>query len=95
MKSRLKVGSKALATQEFRYATQGSQEAVSKYINKIRKVFRKAIWLRSHGREETWKVLHYVQLQEGLNYTLMKAPTVSGVIEFRSSMSQPGMKNNI
>ena len=77
VRSRLEVGSKTLAAQDFRHATQGSQEAVSDYIIRLEKIFRRA-YGQDHMAEETRNALLYAQLQEGLKYVLMKAPAVSG-----------------
>ena len=82
MRSRLEVGSKTLAAQEFRHATQESQEAVSDYILRLEKTFRRA-YGRDHMTEETRSALLYAQLQEGLKYTLMKAPAVSGAQRYQ------------
>ena len=70
------MGSKTLAAQEFRHATQGTQEAVSDYTLRLEKTFRRA-YGRDHMAEETRNALLYAQLQEGLKYVLMKAPAVS------------------
>ena len=77
VRSRLEVGSKTLAAQDFRHATQGSQEAVSDYIIRLEKIFRRA-YGQDHMAEETRNALLYAQLQEGLKYVLMKASAVSG-----------------
>ena len=82
MRSRLEVGSKTLAAQEFRHATQGSQEAMSDYTLRLEKTFRRA-YGRDHMAEETQSALLYVQLQEGLKYALIKAPAVSGAQRYQ------------
>ena len=76
MRSRLEVGSKTLAAQDFRQATQGSQETVSDYIIRLEKIFRRA-YGQDYMAEETRNALLYAQLQKGLKYVLMKAPAVS------------------
>ena len=82
MSSRLDIGSKALAAQDFRHSTQGAQETVSDYILRLEKTFRRA-YGRDPMAEETRKALLYAQLQEGLRYGLMKAPAVSGAQEYK------------
>ena len=81
MRSRLEVGSKALAAQDFRHASQGAQETVSEYISRLERTFRRA-YGRDPMTEETRHAL-YAQLQEGLRYNLMKAPAVSGAREYK------------
>ena len=75
--ARLDRGGKALAAQEFRHTVQRSSEAVSDFILRLEQIFR-----RAYGREnmsvETRDTLLYGQLQEGLSYTLVKSPAVSG-----------------
>ena len=82
MRSRLDAGSRALAAQDFRHATQGSQEPVSDYILRLEKIFRRA-YGREHMTEETRNTLLHGQLQEGLKYVLMKAPAVSGARDYQ------------
>ena len=82
MKNRLQVGSKTLAAQDFRHATQGSQESAADYILRLEKAFRRAYGSDPMG-EETRNALLYAQLQEGLKYVLMKAPAVSGTQEYK------------
>ena len=76
------MGSKTLAAQDFRHATQGSQESVADYILRLEKTFRRAYGSDPMG-EETRNALLYAQLQEGLKYVLMKAPAVSGAQEYK------------
>lgn len=82
MRSRLDAGSRALAAQDFRHATQGPQETVSDYMLRLEKIFRRA-YGREHMTEETRKTLLHGQLQEGLRYVLMKAPAVSGARDYQ------------
>ena len=72
LSSKFNFGSCSLAAQDFRHATQGPSETVSDYILRLEKVFRQAYRQDSMGAE-TWRMLLYAQLQEGLRYTLMKA----------------------
>ena len=80
-----------MAAQEFRHATQGTQEAVSDYILRLEKTFRRA-YGRDHMAEETRNALLYAQLQEGLKYVLMKA-AVSGAQGYQNCALQQGTKN--
>jgi len=77
LSKRLDRGTKALAAQEFRHTTQQSAESVSCFILRLEQTFR-----RGYGHEsfsvETRDTLLFGQLQEGLKYTLMKSPAVSG-----------------
>ena len=54
---------------------------MSDYILRLEKVFRQAYGQDSKGTE-TRRMLLYAQLQEGLRYTLMKAPSVSGARDY-------------
>ena len=75
-------GSKILAAQDFRHIAQDEKE-VSNFICRLEKTFRKA-----YGHDEllpdTRDALLYAQLQEGLCYELMKAPSVSGALEYKT-----------
>ena len=77
LRSRLDPGSKVVAAQDFRHAAQREGEPVADYIRRLEQLFR-----RAYGHEgmsdETRDTLMHSQLQEGLSYTLMKAPAVSG-----------------
>ena len=82
VRSRLEGGSKTLAVQDFRHATQEPQEAVSDYIIRLEKIIRRA-YGQDHMAEETRNALLYAQLQEGLKYAIMKAPAVSGAQRYQ------------
>ena len=77
LQSRLDPGGPALAAQDFRHLTQHNGESVADFIRRLESVFR-----RAYGKEklsvETRDTLLYGQLQEGLNYDLLKSPAVSG-----------------
>ena len=77
LRSRLDPGSKVVAAQDFRHASQREGEPVADYIRRLEQLFR-----RAYGHEgmsdETRDTLLHGQLQEGLCYALMKAPAVSG-----------------
>lgn len=83
LRARLDPGSKALAAQDFRHAAQEENEKVSDFIRRIEKTFR-----RAYGHDsmlaETRDALLYAQLQEGLKYELMKAPAVSGALDYHA-----------
>ena len=82
MTGKLDAGSRALAAQDFRHATQGPQETVSDYVLRLERIFRRA-YGREHMTKETRKTLLHGQLQEGLKYVLMKAPAVSGARDYQ------------
>ena len=71
-----------LAGQEFHHALQGSAESVTDYIRRLERLFQIA-----YGRDgvsaETRDALLYSQLQEGLRYTLIKSPAVSGADSYQ------------
>ena len=66
-----------LAGQEFRHAIQESDESVPRYIRRLERLFQMA-YGRDRLRVEIREILFYSQLQEGLRYTLIKSPAVSG-----------------
>ena len=80
---RLDPGSKVLAAQDFRHIAQDEKEKVSNFIYRLEKTFCK-----EYGHDEllpdTRDALLYAQLQEGLCYELMKAPSVSGALEYKT-----------
>ena len=75
-------GNRTLAAQDFWHATQASGETVSSYILHLEKIFRQA-YGQDKMRVETRSVLLYSQLQDGLRYALMKAPSVSGAWDYQ------------
>ena len=83
LRARLDPGSKALAAQDFRHTAQDESEKVNDFIRRIEKTFR-----RAYGHDtmlpETRDALLYAQLQEGLKYDLMKAPAVSGALNYQA-----------
>ena len=83
LRARLDPGSKALAAQDFRHAAQDENEKVGDFIRRIEKTF-----CRAYGHDtmlsETRDALLYAQLQEGLKYDLMKAPAVSGALNYQA-----------
>ena len=82
LRNRLDPGSRALAAQDFRHASQLEREPTPDYIRRLEQLFR-----RAYGHEgmsdETSETLLHSQLQEGLGNELMKAPAVSGSHTYR------------
>ena len=82
LKRRLDPGSKTLAAQDLRRASQGQDELISNYVRRLEKMFRMA-----YGRDgisaETRDALLFSQMQEGLKYELMESPAVSGATEYK------------
>ena len=77
MQARLEFGGKAVAAQDFRHTVQGETELVVDFVRRLERVFRRA-YGRDRMSTETKETLLYGQLHEGLRYSLMKAPAVSG-----------------
>ena len=77
LRSRLDPGSRALAAQDFRHTIQGEAEPVADFIRRLEQIFRVA-YGRDSVSTETRDTLLHGQLQEGLKYNVMRAPSVSG-----------------
>ena len=77
LQNRLDPNSRVLAAQEFRHAVQRTGEPVSEYIRRLEQTYRRA-YGRDKMSSETRDTLLFSQLQEGLQYELVKAPAVSG-----------------
>ena len=81
-RERLDPGNQTLAALDFRHASQKPTETVSDFIRRLEEIFQIAF-----GREklsnETRDMLLYGQLQEGLLYTLIESPTVSGAQSYK------------
>ena len=75
--NRLDPNNRVLAAQDFRHALQRDTETVAEYIRRLEQTYRTA-YGRDGMSSETRDTLLYSQLQEGLKYDLMRAPTVSG-----------------
>lgn len=77
LRSRLDPGSKVLAAQDLRHAFQGENESVSDYILRVERCYQ-----RAYGRDnlsvETREAILFGQLQDGMKFTLMQSPAVSG-----------------
>ena len=79
LRARLDPGSKALAAQDFRHAAQDENEKVGDFIRRIRRAYGHDTML-----SETRDALLYAHLQEGLKYDLIKAPAVSGALNYQA-----------
>jgi len=77
IRDKLDPSRKALAVQDFRHLAQTRQESVSDFILRLEQTFRRAYGYEKVG-EETRQALLHAQLQEGLRFTIMEAPAVSG-----------------
>ena len=81
LRSRLDPGSKAMAAQDFRHASQEDGEKVADFIRRLERIFRLA-YGHDHMLLETRDTLLFSQLQEGLKYKLMESPAVSGATSY-------------
>lgn len=80
--TRLDPASKVLAAQDLRHIAQEERENVRDFTCRLEKTFHKA-----YGNDVLLPdTLLYAQLQEGLSYELMKAPSVSGCIRLQDIM---------
>ena len=79
---RLDPGSKLLAAQHFRHASQHREETVADYIRRLVRAF----W-QAYGAEgvspETQAALLFGQMQEGRKFELMESPVVSGAVDYK------------
>ena len=82
LRARLDSGSRAVAAQDFRHLSQKMTESVADFICRLEKTFRRA-YGHEQMSEETRSTLLYGQLNEGLKYSLIKAPAVSGASEYQ------------
>ena len=82
LRGRLDPGSKAVAAQDFRHATQKDSESVADFVRRLERMFRIA-YGRDPMSNETRDTLLYCQLQEGLRYELMRGPAVSGATKYQ------------
>ena len=78
LRSRLDPGSKAVAAQDFRHATQKDSESVADFVRRLEHMFRIAYGHDPMSLNETHDTLLYCQLQEGLRYELMRGPSSVG-----------------
>ena len=77
IQDKLDPSRKTLAVQDFRHFAQARQESVADFILRLEQTFRRAYGYEKVG-EETHQALLHAQLQEGLQFTIMEAPAVSG-----------------
>lgn len=83
LRSRLDPGSKIMAAQDFRHASQEETEKVGDFIQRLERLF-KVVYGRDNMSLEMRNTFLYGQLQEGLWYHLMKAPAISGAPDYQS-----------
>ena len=83
LRGRLDPGSRIMAAQDFRHASQEEHEKVADFIRRLEQLFKLA-----YGRDpisrETRSTLLYGQLQEGLVHRIMESPAVSGATDYQS-----------
>ena len=77
LRERLDLRNETLAALDFCYLSQKMSESVSDFIGQLEKVFQTGFG-REHLSKETREILLYGQLQEGLSYSMMESPAVSG-----------------
>ncbi len=83
LRNRLDPGSRIMAAQDFRHASQEEAEKAGDFIRRLERLFKVA-YGRDNMSVETRNAFLYGQLQEGLCYHLMEAPAVSGVPDYQS-----------
>ncbi len=80
---RLDSGSKVVAVQDCRHASQEEGEKVGDFVHRLEKTFRLA-----YGNDsmlpDTRDVLLFSQLQESLKYSLMESSAVSGATSYHA-----------
>ena len=82
LKERLDPGNQTLAALDFRHTSQKNGESVSDFIGRLENVFQTGFG-REQLSNETREMLLYGQLQEGLLYSLMESPAVSGAQNYK------------
>ncbi len=83
LRVRLDPGSKVVAAQDFRHASQRELEYVGEFVRRLEKTFRLA-YGDDGMRPDTRDALLFGQLQEGLRYNLMESPAVSGATSYQA-----------
>ena len=82
LRGRLEPRTRTLAAQDFRHTSQSDTEKVSDFIRRLERTF-----MVTYGQDqmslETMETLLHSQFQEGLRYSLMKAPAVSGAQTYK------------
>ena len=71
-----------MAALDFCHLSQKLNEPVSDFIGRLEKVFQIGFGQENLSKE-TREMLIYGQLQEGLTYTLMESPAVSGAQNYK------------
>jgi len=79
LREKLDPGNQTLAALDFRHISQQSNESVSDFITRLEPTGFGC----EHLSIETREILLYGQLQEGLLYTLLESPSVSGVQNYK------------
>ena len=82
LSKRLEPANRTMAAQDFRHTVQGEKESVADFICRLEQAF-KVVYGRESLSAGTRDALLYGQLQEGLTYELIKAPSVSGAQTYR------------
>ena len=77
LKEKLDPSRKTLETQDFCHLAQGRNEGVANFILRLEQTFRRAYGFDKVGEETRYTLLHG-QLQEGLKYSIISTPVVSG-----------------
>ena len=75
-------GNQTLAALDFRHASQRPTETVSDFLRRLEHIYQTAFGCEDLSAE-TWAMLLYGQLQEGLSYSLMESPSVSVAQSYR------------
>ena len=83
LRNRLDPGSKIMAAQDFRHASQDENEKVEDFIRRLERLFKVA-YGRDSLSSETRNAFLYGQPQEGFRYHLMEAPAVSGAPDYQA-----------
>ena len=82
LRTRLGVGARVYAAQDFRHSLQEENESVANFIQRLERAFVLA-YGRDDLTQETKHTLLHSQLQEGLKFSLMKSPAVSGAQSYK------------
>ena len=83
LRGRLDPGSRIMAAQDFRHASQEEHEKVADFIRRLEQLFKLAYGRDPISRETRSTLLHG-QLQEGLVHRIMESPDVSGATDYQS-----------
>ena len=82
LRERLDPRNQTLAALDFRHASQKPSETVSDFLRRLEHIYQIAFG-RDDLSAETRDMLLYGQLQEGLSYSLIESPSVSGAQSYR------------